>query len=406
MFLGIDIGSSSIKVAAGAYNKKLQSLELFSYGISQNTGVECGVVKDDELTSLAIKSALNQLDESIDFSDVEAVVCNISGIDLVSANTKGKLSFKESVLVDDVLLERLDQESIKAFPHNKKSVVFLTNKSYVIDDDRNVVDPLDLSVNSIEVENFILCADSKHIESIVNVMASIGISVTEMIPDAIVASEVMIKQSERDMGVAVVDIGYTKTDIAIFSDGNIQHNIVMPYGIKDIIDMISYIYELSFEDALYVYEEYGNLLECDSYKKVSLGIDHTGKERLLHLGEFNQVIDNMLRQLFSKIMKKIDSDGYINKILSGYVLCGGIVKLRGIKNTVGNVVGYSKIKIGRIYGAVGCEAIRDDNSWSPVIGMLKLVVADGADSKSDNWWSGVCNAMLEFSNKVLNKFNR
>ena len=398
IFLGVDIGSSCIKAVAGKYDKSTQSIELVSYGIGQNTGIEYGYIKNMNQAVNALRSAINQLSEAIDMDNITSVICNISGTDLFSTNARGLLAFKESKKIDDNILEELDDNSISSVAKENKSVVFLTNKSYNIDDGEDIHDPFGLEVNRIEADNFILYADNDHITNIRKLFSNVGIKITDIIPDAIAASEVLIKQSERDMGISVLDIGYTKTDIAIFTEGNIQHNKVIPNGIKDIIHMISYVYKLSFEDACYVYNEYANLLKCNSDEEVSLGIDYLGKERFLHIGEFNRLIEDLIKQLLARISNIITNEGYSNRILSGYVLTGGLTKLRGAKNAIGNVVGQSKIKVGRLYGTVGCNSISDDGSFSSAIGMLKLAISD-----SENEQHSVLNVISDFFSGIFDK---
>ncbi|MBO4547669.1 MAG: hypothetical protein J5758_00475, partial [Abditibacteriota bacterium] len=191
-----------------------------------------------------------------------------------------------------------------------------------------------------------------------------------------------IQQGDWDLGVALADVGWDKTDVAVFTDGNIQMCAVLPVGIHDMVNTISWVYRISFEEASYVFENYSNLLMTDSQDKKLLGLASDPERKWLEVGEYNRFLEDLCRQLAGRVIACVEKEGYGGQIFSGYVFTGGLAKVRGLAAALSkDAPNGCKVKTGRSYGFSGMDYITGDPQWFPALGALKVMAADDADER-------------------------
>ncbi|MBP5274828.1 MAG: hypothetical protein ILO36_07825, partial [Abditibacteriota bacterium] len=231
--LACDLGSKSIKAAVGCYDPSRNTVKILDAAYANSSGIEKGLIVDPEAASGTVIDLVYQL--GLSKSDLGRISFNLSGAGLLSQNLTGELRFPQPAQVTYGILDRLDKVIADSAPIAGKSVMFVTNKKYFIDGEF-VFEPLGERCMRFQGENFLVYSDDRQKNALTRLVDLLGLKTIDIFPEGMLSAESCIKQAERDLGAVLADVGYEKTDIAVFADGNIQLCYVLPVGIRDIVN--------------------------------------------------------------------------------------------------------------------------------------------------------------------------
>ncbi|MBQ9358404.1 MAG: hypothetical protein IJT95_02545 [Abditibacteriota bacterium] len=390
-----DLGSRSIKVAVGCYDAARNIIRVTDVAHADSAGIEKGVLVNAEAAAAVVKDLIYQM--GLSKGDMDRISFNLSGTGMESKNLTGEITFTSPTVVTYGVLDRLDKIIADSSPVFGKSVMFVSNKKYFADGEF-VFNPLGEQCTRFQGENFLVYSDNRQKEALSALVDLLGLKTIDIFPEGLLAAETCVKQGERDLGVALADVGFDKTDIAVFADGNIQQCCVLPVGIHDIINTISYVYKITYTDAEYVFENYSNLLMKDSAERRLLETDENGVQHWLDIGEYNRFLEDICRQILERVISVTEKHGYGDLVFSGYVISGGLAKIRGLAGALsGSVPNGFKVKTGKSYGFSGFDYVLEDPQWFTVLGALKIMASDDAEEST---------SQMTLSKKIIGFFSR
>jgi cell division protein FtsA len=227
--VGLDIGTSNV-VCIIAETREGGPPAIVGIGTSPSRGLHKGVVVNLEACVEALKAAVEEA-ELMAGVTVERAHVGIAGGHIRSANSRGVVAIagRDRTVTREDVVRVLEAARAISIPQDQV-ILHVVPQEFAVDDQHGVRDPIGMSGSRLEALVHIVTGSVSSVQTMVNCVNRAGIEVTDTILEQFAASEAVLTQDERDMGVALVDIGGGTTDIALFERGSIVHTAVLPTG--------------------------------------------------------------------------------------------------------------------------------------------------------------------------------
>lgn len=329
--IGVDIGSSNICAAAGKVDKN-GKIEILGITSSSCNGVKKGIVVDIDKTSESIKKCMSSLERMIDAKIIEAYISLPGGVsELVWNKGVVAVSSEDREIKYNDVKRVLKTAKIINIP-NDKEVIGIIPEQYIIDDYDNIKDPIGMNGLRLEVDAQIILARSTVINNMFKSLNKAGIKVMGIVFQPIAISQVVLREEEIQMGVALVDVGAESINIYIYEGGILRSISTVALGGSIITNDIAVCLKLPFSEAEKLKIKYGSVgLELE--KKdfgIEVNADYNNKVKVDY-DILSQIMEARVEELFSIIDKELRISEHYDK-LSGIVLVGGgIATIKGIE---------------------------------------------------------------------------
>jgi cell division protein FtsA len=243
--------------------------------------------------------------------------------------------------------------------------------------------PIGMHGYRLEVETHIITATAASVENLRQCVAAAGVEVAQFVLNPLASAEVVLTETERQMGVVVCDVGGGTTDIAIYVDGDVWHTAVLAIGGNHITSDIAQVLHLPNSQAEEVKLQHGQAsLDVDA----SIGIDQAAEARprqyfnIHPFGELEpvqvghqelvQIIQARCEEIFGLVVQEIKRSGYDGLLPAGMVLTGGVSALPGIRSLASHVLGLP-VRIAKPEGMIGMVDRLDSPAYSTSVGLLR-----------------------------------
>jgi len=328
---GLDLGSTAARVVVGQRDeagapKILAAIEVPSEGISR------GTVMSVENATSSIAAAFEAA-ERVTGVPVDRVWVGISGDHIIFQKSKGVVAVaKPNGEIDDGDVERsIEASRAVATPPNFE-ILHVIPRTFSIDSQVNIRDPLGMSGVRLEVETQIIQGLSSHIKNLTKCIYRTGVDIEDVVFSILAASEAVTSPRQKELGVAVANIGRTSTELAVFEGGDVMHTAFLPLGGDHITSDVAIGLRTSLDAAEKIKLEHGTALPKDISKKdeINLGDYEPGENTLISKKYVAEIIEARVEEIFEKIDDELKKIGRSGLLPSGVVLVGSTAKLPGI----------------------------------------------------------------------------
>jgi cell division protein FtsA len=227
--VAIDVGTTKVCTLVAEPSDEGE-LRIVGVGVAPSKGLRKGVVLDVEQATRAIAESVRKAERASGYA-IDSAHVGISGSHISGLNSKGiaAISRGERIIVQDDINRAMEAARAIAIPPNRE-LLHAIPRGYAVDEQDGVRNPLGLRGFRLEVEAHIVVGASTSVHNLVECVRAAGVSVQYLIVQAIAAGEAVLTEPERDLGVALIDIGGGTTDMAVFIDGSVWHTVVLPVG--------------------------------------------------------------------------------------------------------------------------------------------------------------------------------
>ncbi len=358
--VAIDVGTTKVCTLVAEPSDEGE-LRIVGVGLAPSKGLRKGVVLDVEQATRAIAESVRKAERASGYA-IDSAHVGISGSHISGLNSKGiaAISRGERIIVQDDINRAMEAARAIAIPPNRE-LLHAIPRRYAVDEQDGVRNPLGLRGFRLEVEAHIVVGASTSIHNLVECVRAAGVSVQHLIVQAIAAGEAVLTEPERDLGVALIDIGGGTTDMAVFIDGSVWHTVVLPVGGNHLTQDIAVGLRTPFTVAENLKVQYGHAIP-DSIAPDEL-IDATSfgdsSHRSVSRAKLSEIIRARAEEMLELTMREIKRSGYDGLLPAGVVLCGGTSQLAGIKDLARETIGLP-VRIGSPRGLEGLvESVRD-----------------------------------------------
>ena len=372
--VGLDIGTTKIctvigEVAEGGAGR----VDVLGVGVSPSQGIRRGVVVDIDTTVRAIEDSVQKAQRMADV-DVRSVVVGVTGEHIASLNSRGVIAITHAdreVTQEDV--DRvLENSRVIVLPPDREIIHYIP-RSYSIDGQNGIRSPVGMSGTRLEVETHIVTGARTFMENVAKCVQRAGLHVADTVLEPIATADAVLMDSEKDLGVVLVDIGGGTSDLAIFLGGEICHSAVLPVGGYYVSKDISAGLRTTLEEAERVKTAYGSALvattgEADTFTFTRLGAQETTTLPARILAE---IIEPRMNELLQMVRHEVNRSNYAGLLPAGLVLSGGGALLRGTQELAVEMTGLPT-RIGFPTGIGGLSESVSNPSFATAVGLVQF----------------------------------
>ena len=328
LVVGLDIGTAKVMVVVAEVLLNGE-LKLAGLGIAPSTGLKRGVVVNIDATVQSIQMALKEAELMADCK-ITRVYTGITGSHIRGINSSGMVAIKDREVSATDVARVL--ETAKAINISTDQRVLLVEPQEFVIDGQDVKEPIGMSGIRLEAKVHIVTGAQTAAENILKCVRRCGLEVDQLMLNPLASSLAVLTEDERELGVALVDIGAGTSDVAIFTNGAIRHTAVIPIAGDLITSDIAMALRTPTRDAeeIKVESGYAKQLLTDAETQVEVpGLGDRGP-RMLSRQVLAGVIEPRVEEIYSLVQQVIRESGYEEVLSSGIVITGGSAVMPGM----------------------------------------------------------------------------
>lgn len=365
--LGIDIGSIQICAVIAQYDG--QKTKILGTGLAKSQGLKKGVITNIDLASKSIKFAVNEA-QRIAGTKFERVLVSISGAYTKSVESHGVVNVINSEIGIKEIKRAVEMASLNANVPSDYETLHALPYSFKVDEQDNIEDPLGMNGGRLEVFTHIVMAQKSALNNLKNTINMAGISADNIVLSGYASTIATINSDEKELGVAVIDMGGATCDMVVRSGNSIRFNEFLGVGSTNITNDLSTAIHTPLAAAEDVKINYGSL-HYDANELIelpNLGDDATTKEISLEI--VSNVIYARVEETLMILAKMLEDSGYKDYIGAGVVLTGGMTKLNGLRELASAIFDNMPIRLARPKAMDGLYENIKDPSFSTAVGLV------------------------------------
>jgi len=332
MLVGLDIGSSNVRVVIGKTDPEKQLPSVVGIGSHVARGIRKGMVVDLEEAVSSISGALEKAERMVGAA-VESAFVSVSGEQITSQVSKGVIAVAKAdgEITEDDVTRAIEAAQAVSMPPNQE-ILHIIPRSFNVDDQKGVKDPVGMTGVRLEVEALIIYAANSLIKNTTKAIYRAGVDIEDLVLAPLAASQAVLTKRQKELGTVLIDIGGGTTGIAVFEEGELVHTSVLPIGGSHISNDIAIGLRTSVEVAEKVKKEYGfaNPAEVDQGEEIDLSKIDPSEEETISKKHIAEVIEARLAEIFEMVDKELKKLRRSGKLPAGAVLTGAAAKLPGI----------------------------------------------------------------------------
>jgi len=329
LIVGVDIGTSKVVVAVAEVLPDGR-FQLIGLGQANSEGLRKGVVVNIEATVQSIRKAVEEA-ELMAACRITDVYTGIAGSHIRSFNSSGMVAIKNREVSAEDVARVIETARAVNIPTDQQVLHVLTQE-FIVDGQEDIREPIGMSGVRLEVRVHIVSGAVSAAQNIVKCVRRCGLEVNDLVLQPLASSMAVLTSDEKELGVALVDIGGGTTDIAVFTGGAIRHTAVIPIAGDQISNDIAMALRTPIQDAEEIKLRHGVAKEvlADASEKIEIPGLGDRAPRMLSRQTLAAVIEPRVQELFALVQKVVRESGYEELISSGVVLTGGTSLLPGI----------------------------------------------------------------------------
>jgi cell division protein FtsA len=371
---GLDIGSAHttaiIAEVIGELPKHPQ-IRVLGVGQSRTLGMRRGIVADIEETTRSIRKAVQDA-ERMAGVEVDAVYAGIAGEHVQASTSKGIVAINGEE-IDQADVDRVNEVARAQVIGRDRELLHAIPQEYTVDKNEGINDPVGMIGMRLEVEMYLVTIGSSPAVNLRKSVERAGYQVRELVLEPLASALCVLTDDEKELGVALVEMGAGTTDIAIFHDGKIRHLGTINFGGNNVTSDIVHGLGVTQTDAEKLKEKYGSAYEPlvkpgESIKlpsTVAQGDRQIPRELLAH------IIHQRMDEIFDLVSRSINAVGFANRLSAGVVLTGGAAAMQGVAELATDVFGTG-VRVGSPVDKVqGLADSVDSPRFATVVGLAQ-----------------------------------
>jgi len=332
--VGLDVGTSKVTAVVAEMIDRvgLDGLEIVGLGVAESRGIKRGVVVNLELAVESIKKAIEEA-ELMAGIEIDTVHLGLSGPHIKGFNSRGVIAVagKNREITRDDVKRAIDAAKAVSLPTGRE-ILHVLPQDFVVDEQDGIGAPVGMTGTRLEVNVHIVTGSQTSTQNMVACVNRAGVTVSETVVEQLAASDAVVTQDEKDLGVALVDIGGGTTDIAIYERGSLWHTAVIGIGGDHFTNDIAVGLRTPLPDAEKIKRKCGCALSSMVDEEDTMEVASVGgrKPRVMARRILSEILQPRAEEIFHLVWDEIRRAGYEKALNSGIVLTGGGSILDGI----------------------------------------------------------------------------
>ncbi|MBM4123034.1 MAG: cell division protein FtsA [Nitrospira sp.] len=367
--VGLDIGTTKICTIVAEVSGE-GVVNIVGVGSSPSRGLRKGVVVDIESTVESIKKAVDDA-ALMAGAEINSVWTGIAGSHISGVRSRGVVALKKQEVTRADVQRAVEAAHSRAVLEPDRRLLHVIPREFIVDDQDGIHEPLGMSGARLEVDVHIITGAVTSAQNIIKSVNRAGLDVVDIVLQPLASSEAVLSQEERELGVAMVDLGGGTTDLAIFVDGSIHHTAILPIGGQNLTKDIAIGLLTSPTEAERIKIKQGiarvDLVKEDELVDVPAVGDRPG--RTVSRREVAEIIEPRVEEMFDLVRREIMLNGYEGMLGAGVVITGGTSMLEGMPDAAEGVLDLPARR-GAPHGVEGLRDIAGTPMHATAVGLI------------------------------------
>ncbi len=398
-FVGIDIGTSVVRVVVGTVDEK-GNPEVIGYSSVENSGMRRGVVAHSEEVAISLSQAVSDA-ERLSGRHISSGTININGSHVQGFNSKGVIAISAAnrEITEEDRLRAEEAAAVMQLPSNRE-IIQVFPKAYRLDGQDNIKDPVGMQGVRLEVDTHIVTASTPNIRLLESALEKSAIRFKHRTVSSLASAEAVLKRQQREAGSAVIDIGAGTTNIVIVEDGEVQHVAVIPVGGIHVTNDLAIGLKTDLDIAEKIKVEHASLVVPS---RATVSVKMNGKHHTFSAADVHMVVEARIEELFELINKELKRVGRARKLPGGVIFTGGTSQINGISEFAKEKLELPA-RVGNIESVGGLTDQMTGLVFATPIGLMLLdMLLEGQNTTGHpNNYKG----MIENITSLIRKFKR
>ncbi len=366
--LAIDIGSTKIcAIIAEIANDN--TISIAGAGETKAQGLKKGSITNIELASRSIKTAVEDA-KRVSGANVTSAIVSISGAYTKSLNSNGIVNIQSKEISFEEIKRVMHTSLYNANIPNEYKVLHALPFNFKVDDQDYIEDPLGMNASRLEVETHIITTQKSNLNNLKKAVKGAGVEVENIVLNSYASTIATLNEDERELGVAVIDMGGNTSNIAIYSGNSVRYNEYLGVGSNHATSDLSMALHTPLNIADKVKLEHGSLFtpSDDLIELPVIGDGETTHEVSLRV--VHNVIFARVEETLMILAQLIEKSGLKDQIGAGVVLTGGFSKMKGICELANATFGSMPVRLAKPREMDGLFETLKEPEYASAIGLI------------------------------------
>lgn len=367
---GLDIGTTKI-CCVTAEPAEHGGVVITGIGVSSSTGLKRGIVVDLDATVRSIEDSVSKAARQSG-RDIFSVFTGVTGEHIASLNSHGVIAVTNSdreIREEDV--DRVEEAArVIVLPPDRK-ILHAIPRSYCVDGQNGIKHPIGMSGTRLEVETHIVTGAHTFLENVEKCVSRAGLGLEAMVLEPVATAMALVSPAEKDLGVALVDIGGGTTDVGVYYGGEIYYSAILPIGGNHVTNDIAQLLRVAVDEADRVKIEHGSAAAQGVGDEEKFPITQIGRSepRQLRRRALCEIIEARMQELLQMVQKEIKKSGVHDQLPAGIILAGGGSLLKGTPELASQVIGMP-VRIGKPSRISGLADSVSSPEYATAVGLV------------------------------------
>jgi cell division protein FtsA len=370
IYIGLDIGSTKVCCIVGLQEEGMSMPSIIGVGVAPTSGMRKGVVVDVEETVSSITAAVDEA-ERISGVVIDRATVSIDGAHVQSMNSKGVIAVgraDQEIMVED--LHRVEEAATAIQMAPNREILQVFPRSYNVDSQTNIKDPVGMNGVRLEVESHIITGATPAIKNLDKSIFQAGIDIQGQVLVPLAAARAVLTKRQKELGVALIDIGGGTTGLAVYEEGDVLYSSVIPVGAGHITNdlAIGLRTDIDRAEKIKLAHVKAHASKVNMSEKIRIE-ELEGDEAMVTRRELQRIADARLDEIFSLVRAELKKIGKDSMLPGGVVLTGGGAKMAGIEELAKEKLHLPAI-VGKPEGFSGIVDRISDPSFAAPVGLM------------------------------------
>ena len=369
LLVGWDVGTAWVTAVVASLQE--EGLEVVGVGTTQSGGLRKGVVVSIDPAAQAVARAIREA-EVMAGCEIHSVFVGIGGGHIRGCNSHGVVAVRDREVATSDVTRVLDAARAVALPQEQR-VVHVVPQQFVLDGQDGIAAPVGMKGVRLGAHVHVMTAAAPLIENVQRCCKRAGLHTANLILNPLASAAAVLGEEEKELGVALVDIGAGTTDVLVFHSGSVQHTGVLPVGGHHVTNDVAAGLRTSYRDAEILKRRSGCARAGDARPEEQVEVPGIGGGaiRVVPRRTLGDVIEARMEEIFTLAQQQIARRGLTARLACGIVLTGGGALLQGCAELAEKVF-HLPVRLGTPFGVTGLPEATGNTELATAVGLVRL----------------------------------
>lgn len=367
IIVGLDIGTTKVACLVGEVTD--DGVDIIGVGTQPCSGLKKGVVVNIDSTVAAIAKAVEEA-EHMAGVEITQVYAGIAGSHIKAFHSEGVVAIRDREVRPDDIERVIEAAKAVSIPQDRE-ILHVVPREYSIDQQDGIKEPLGMAGVRLEARVHIVTAASASAQNIIKCCTRCNLEVQDLVLEPYATAESVLHADEKELGVALLDIGGGTSDLVVFSEGSLVHTIVLPVGGYQLTNDIAVGLRTPMTEAERIKHRYGCAMTSLISEDETIEVPSVGGRppRVMKRTELSDILQPRVDEIFSLVRDELERCGLSDSLASGMVVTGGSTILQGLPELAEEILGMP-VRRGVPQGVGGLADVVKSPIYATAVGLV------------------------------------